>query len=60
MAGVQSRRFIGRPGVNALRIDSYISVTPEEFKVISEISDKSQINAQKDIERREGYFPFLP
>lgn len=59
MAGKQSRRFIGRPGVNALRIDEHLQVTPEQFKVIEEISRVSHINAQTDIERAEGYHPPL-
>lgn len=59
IAGKQSRRFPGRPGVNALRIDGYLQVTPEEFQVISNISSKSKINAQLEIERAEGYHPPL-
>lgn len=60
MAGKQSRRFPGRPGVNGLRIDEQIEVTEEQLKTIQEISELSKINAQKDIERAEGYFPPLP
>lgn len=59
IAGKQSRRFPGRPGVNALRIDGHLQVTPEQFQVISEISSKSKINAQLEIERAEGYHPPL-
>lgn len=60
MAGKQSRRYAGRPGVNGLRIDEHLQVTEEQLKVIREISQLSKINAQKDIERAEGYFPPLP
>ena len=56
IAGRQSRRFIGRPGVNALRVSSHIQVTEEQFNMIQEISKVSKINAQRDIERAEGYF----
>ena len=56
IAGRQSRRYEGRPGVNALRIASHLQVTEEQFKVIKEIGETSKINAQRNIERAEGYF----
>ncbi len=56
IAGRQSRRYVGRPGVNALRVSSHIQVPEEQFKMIQEISKVSKINAQRDIERAEGYF----
>ncbi len=59
MAGQQSRRYPGRPGVNGLRIEDYLQVTSEQLEVIRQISSLSKINAQKDIERAEGYFPPL-
>ena len=60
MAGQQSRRIIGRPGVNGLRISEHLQVTKEQLAVIKEISDLSKINAQTEIERAEGYHPALP
>ena len=60
MAGKQSRRYPGRPGVNGLRIADHLEVTKEQLEVIRQISQLSKINAQKDIERAEGYFPPLP
>ncbi len=60
MAGKQSRRYPGRPGVNGLRIQDYLEVTQEQLQTIRQISNLSKINAQKDIERAEGYFPPLP
>ena len=60
MAGKQSRRYTGRPGVNGLRISDYLEVTKEQLEIIKQISAISKINAQKDIERAEGYFPQLP
>ena len=57
MAGKQSRRFKGRPGVNGLRIDEYIEVTPERFEAIKEIAEFSNVNAEYDIVRAEGYLP---
>ncbi len=60
MAGKQSRRFLGRPGVNGLRIEEHLQVTKGQLDIIRQISRQSKINAQKDIERAEGYFPPLP
>ena len=59
MAGKQSRRYIGRPGLNGLRIDEYLQLTRAQFKVVEEIAKISHINAQTDIERAEGYHPPL-
>lgn len=57
MAGRQSRRYPGRPGVNGLRIDERLEVNREQFEIIKQISEASGINAQREIEMREGYFP---
>ena len=57
MAGRQSRRVPGRPGVNALRTQNYVEVTPEQFCVIREIAETSGINAGLAISRAEGYAP---
>ena len=59
MAGKQSRRFPGRPGVNALRVSEFLQVTAEQLAVIRAIAEQSHINAQTDIERAEGYHPPL-
>ena len=55
MAGRQSRRIPGRPGVNALRTTKYIEVTKEQFDVLSEIAETSGVNAGRAISRAEGY-----
>ena len=60
MAGRQSRRVAGRPGVNGLRVDDYVEVTPEQFAVLQDIVKESAMNAQADISRAEGYTPPLP
>ena len=60
IAGRQSRRIPGRPGVNGLRVDDYVEVTSEEFEVLQKIVEKSQMNAQADISRAEGFTPPLP
>lgn len=55
MAGRQSRRIVGRPGVNALRTKTYFEVTEEQLKVLSEIAENSGVNAGRAILRAEGY-----
>lgn len=55
MAGRQSRRFPGRPGVNGLRIDEHVVVIPEHFQAIKAIAETSNVNAAKNISRAEGY-----
>ena len=57
MAGRQSRRFQGRPGVNGLRYDEKIEITAEEFPILKRIADMSGINAAVIISRAEGYTP---
>lgn len=55
MAGRQSRRLPGRPGLNGLRISEHIEVTPEQFEVIEEVIRTCGINDQINISRAEGY-----
>ena len=55
MAGRQSRRTPGRPGVNALRTNNYIEVTKEQFDILHEIAETSGINDSIAISRAEGY-----
>jgi len=57
MAGRQSRRVVGRPGINGMRIEERIEVTPEQHKVLQEIADGSGVNAAITISRAEGYTP---
>ncbi len=60
MAGEQSRRFKGRPGVNGLRVSRKIVVKPEHLAVLREIAKETNINAYMEIIRSEGYRPALP
>lgn len=60
MAGKQSRRIKGRPGVNGLRFDEFIELPEEEFNVISRIADESGVNAKDNISRAEGYQTPIP
>ena len=55
IAGKQSRRTPGRPGVNALRTNRYLEVTKEQFDMLNEISEVSGVNANIAISRAEGY-----
>ena len=55
MAGRQSRRVPGRPGLNPLRVTEYIEVTPEQFAVLQQVAEESGINADIAIARAEGY-----
>ncbi len=55
LAGKQSRRTLGRPGLNGLRFDSWVTVPREELDILRHISKESRINAQYDIEAAEGY-----
>ena len=55
MAGRQSRRVPGRPGLNPLRVTEYIEVTPEQFAILDQVSENSGINADIAIARAEGY-----
>lgn len=55
MAGRQSRRIIGRPGVNALRTNKHIEVTKEQFELLNQIAETSGVNDGIAISRAEGY-----
>lgn len=60
MAGEQSRRVIGRPGVNGLRFEEKIYVTEQQMKLIKQLAQETAINGSDDIMRSEGYLPELP
>ena len=60
MAGEQSRRVAGRPGVNGIRWTQKVIVPKEDFEAIKRVGDKCGINCSKNITRGEGYYPYLP
>ncbi|MCR4805952.1 MAG: CapA family protein [Clostridia bacterium] len=60
MAGRQSRRVLGRPGVNGLRIAGRIVVPEEQFKILEEIDARTGVNASDNILRMEGFAPPKP
>lgn len=55
IAGEQSSRYPGRPGINALRHTQSITVPKETFRQLSEIADDTQINAYSAYIRAQGY-----
>lgn len=55
MAGRQSRRVPGRPGLNPLRVTESMEVTPECFAMLEKMGEESGINADIAIARAEGY-----
>ena len=60
MAGNQSEKYPGRPGVNGLRIEEKLTVTHEDFNFIKKLADKMKINAENEVSRKEGYISALP
>lgn len=60
LAGDQTDRVKGRAGINGLRINSYMKVTKEELDFIKDLSQRTMINAERDITAREGYYPIRP
>lgn len=55
LAGEQSRRVAGRPGINGLRFNQIIYVTKEQFDSVRNLGDTIGINAYRDIITKEGY-----
>lgn len=60
MAGVQSRRVAGRPGVNGLRVTMKLVLPRDEFENVKRIGERTKVNAPRNITRKEGYYPELP
>ena len=60
MAGEQSRRFPGRPGINGLRHSETLVVTAEDFEIIKKISDQTGINNEEKIYIAQGYSKSSP
>ena len=55
MAGTQSPRVQGRPGINGIRLEKYIELPREELEHIQRIANATNINAALQISRKEGY-----
>ncbi len=59
IAGEQTARVKGRPGINGLRVESYVELPKEDFEYIKALARITNINAAKEITRKEGYHPEL-
>ncbi len=55
MAGVQTERVPGRPGINGIRFSHTSYVTPEDFTYIRKLALRTNINAEREILKGEGY-----
>ena len=60
MAGEQTPRVVGRPGINGLRIQKHVELPKEDLEIIRRIAKETNINAAQEISRSEGYRPQLP
>ena len=60
IAGRQSRRVPGRPGVNQLRIKTTMVITHEQMEQIKAIAEACEANVALEISRSEGYKAALP
>ena len=61
MAGQQSRRFPGRPGVNGIRHTEELAVTREQFEAMKAAKELSFMDAAEDVARSEGFgVPLAP
>lgn len=56
MAGEQTKRVPGRPGINGLRLKERFEVTAEEFQFIKKLADATGVNAARKITTKEGYY----
>ena len=59
MAGEQSPRVQGRPGINGITIEKHIELPAEDLAHIKRIAKQTNINAEKEIIRKEGYYAEL-
>lgn len=60
MAGEQTRRLTGRPGVNGVRHSEVFQVTEDQMEMVKKLAEVTNINGYNDILRAEGYLPQLP
>ncbi len=59
MAGKQTERVPGRPGINGIRIEEKFTVTEEELAFLRDLTSRLRVNVSREIVRREGYYPPL-
>ncbi len=56
MAGEQTRRVKGRPGINGLRLSSKFEVNEEEFEFVKKLAKSTGVNVSREIIIKEGYY----
>ena len=59
-AGNQSPELPGRPGLNPLRFQKIFHVEEPYYRVLREIAEKTQMNADKELTIKNGYAQPLP
>lgn len=60
LAGEQSPRVPGRPGINGLRHSSHVELPEEDLKTIRRIAKEINVNCKNEILRKEGYMAEVP
>lgn len=60
LAGEQSPRVTGRPGVNGLRKEKHLELPKKDLEIIRRIASETGINAEMEIYRKEGYYAEVP
>ena len=60
MAGEQTRTMPGRPGLNGLRFDTRYELPEAQLAQLREIAAALDLNADRELERSQGYLPELP
>ncbi|MGP4105964.1 CapA family protein [Virgibacillus sp. L01] len=55
IAGEQRKDIPGRPGVNGLRYTNYYQTTSENLKLLKEIAENTGVNAQRNLDFKEGF-----
>ena len=60
IAGEQTDRVPGRPGINGIRKEFKYTVNREQLEFIKTLADELGINVEMNIYRKEGYYPPVP
>ena len=60
IAGEQTDRVKGRPGINGIRKEFKYTVNKEQLEFIKDLADELGINVEMNIYRKEGYYPPVP
>lgn len=59
-AGYPSKSIKGRPGANGFKSSAKVAVKQEDFDLLREIAQSTNLNARDDIRRENGFAPPLP